>query len=78
MARKVGKIVEAGYTLVPGTGEKNRRYIAPDGREVSYRHAFNAVRGESVEEATVKRGGSGAYSQKIAAVAPVSSLATLA
>lgn len=61
MARRKGKLEEAGYHLVPGTGEKNRRYIAPDGSEVSYRKAFAAVRGESFETATAKRGGGGIY-----------------
>lgn len=61
MAKAKGKLEEAGYHLVPGTGEKTRHYIAPDGREVSYRAAFKAVRGESFETATAKRGGTGIY-----------------
>ncbi len=44
-----GRLQAAGYTPIPHTA---KHYRAPDGREVSYRQAFRAARGESLERAT--------------------------
>lgn len=47
-----GRLEAAGFKLVPGTSEKNRRYVPPGGGPtVSYRQAFKAARGETLEAA---------------------------
>jgi hypothetical protein len=52
-AKPHGRLADAGYVRLPGP---KRHYRAPDGREVSYRAAFLAARGESLEAAVKMRG----------------------
>jgi hypothetical protein len=52
-AKLRGRLAEAGYVRLPGP---ERHYRAPDGKEVSYRAAFLAARGESLEAAVKMRG----------------------
>jgi hypothetical protein len=61
MARS-DKLRDAGYVRIPGVAA--RHYRAPDGKEVSYRQAFLAARGESLEAATKKRGGPGKFHEE--------------
>jgi hypothetical protein len=53
MAPPRGRLQAAGYVPIPGT---SRHYRSPSGKEVSYRQAFAAARGESLEAAVKDRG----------------------
>lgn len=49
-----GRLADAGFLRLPGAAE--RRYLTTDARELTYRQAFAAARGEPLEAAVKVRG----------------------